>query len=72
MSRLDVIQGRQYADDLLAANTVSGMDKLVAGMQDWQTPTAQHLIDTATQRLVDGINPDYQRGVIERAKETLA
>jgi hypothetical protein len=72
MSRLDFIQGRQYADDLLATHTVSGMDKLVAGMQDWQTPTAQHLIDTATQRLDAGINPDYQRGVIERAKETLA
>ena len=71
MSRLDFIQGRQYANELLAKHTVSGMDMLVAGMQDWQTPTAQHLIDTATQRLADGINPDYQRGVIKRAKETL-
>jgi len=71
MSHLDYLQGRQYANDLLASHTVSDLDKLVAGLQNWQQTTAQHLIDTATQRQADGTNPDYQRGVIERAKEQL-
>jgi hypothetical protein len=71
MSHVDVIQGRRYADEMLSTMTVSPMDKLVAGLPNWQHTTAKHLINTASQRLAEGMNPDYQRGIIARARESM-
>ena len=71
MSHLDYLAGRRHADDLLTASGSTNLQAVLYGLSDWRRKTAQHLVDTATQRSADGVNPDYQRGVIERAKEYL-
>lgn len=71
MSHLDYLAGRRHADELLTPTGRTTLEALFEGVSGWRRKTAQHLIDTATKRSADGVNPDYQRGVIERAKEYL-
>lgn len=49
----------------------SAKAELYPAPANWKATTAQTLIDTAQMRLNDGINPEYQRGVIARAQEEL-
>jgi hypothetical protein len=66
-------QGRLYAAEMLDDRGVSNMDKLVSGLagEKWRQTTAQNLINAAVMRMAEGINPEYQRGVIEKAGEYL-
>ena len=69
MSRLDHSQGYRYADELLSnANPV---EVVVNALDDWRKITAHALIETAEKRIAACINIDYQKGVLERAREEL-
>ena len=71
MAHLDYLAGRRHADETLTPFGRARVQVALFGENDWRNQTAKHLIKYATQRQAEGINPDFQRGVIERAKEFL-
>lgn len=60
MSRIDFIKGYNHADETIG--------KPFRGETVDCAEVAKRLIEGAKMRMNDGINVDYQRGVIERAK----
>jgi hypothetical protein len=62
---IDYRTGWRYADEMLS--TANPVEVLVCADQNWKARTAQHLIDVAGMRKANGVNPDYQDGVIARA-----
>lgn len=74
MSHYDTIQGYKYANEVLDRRSVNQLEVLVIGMyeRDWQKDTAGVLLETAQKRMAEGVNPDYQKGVIARVMESCA
>lgn len=64
---IDYRLGYRYADEMLSEINVSQIDVLIEGLPKWKQATAEHLIESARQRKVEGINAAYQDGVIARA-----
>jgi hypothetical protein len=64
---IDYRTGYRYASEILHDQSTNQMEALVTGLQKWKEPTARNLIAAAQARLDAGVNPEYQRGVIERA-----
>ena len=71
MAHLDYLAGRRHADETLTPTGRASVQVALYGENDWRQQTAKRLIKSATQRFADGVNPDFQRGVIERAQEFL-
>lgn len=71
MSHYDTIQGYKYANEVLDRRSVNQLEVLMIGMyeRDWQKDTACVLLETAQKRIAEGVNPDYQKGVIARVME---
>jgi hypothetical protein len=73
MSHYDLIQGYQYADQVLDKRSVNGIEVLTSGIKDWdwRASTGAALAETARKRIADGVNVDYQRGVLLRVEGVL-
>lgn len=71
MSHYDTIQGYKYANEVLDRRSVDALEVFVLGLreQDWRKDTAGVLLETAQKRMAEGVNPDYQKGVIARVME---
>ena len=71
MSHYDTIQGYKYANEVLDRRSVRTTEIMLAMMdkRDWQKDTAGVLLETARIRMAEGMNPDYQKGVIARVME---
>lgn len=64
---IDYRSGWRYADEQLDDRAASQMEVLVSGLQRWKESTARNMIQAAERRIAEGINAEYQRGVIDRA-----
>lgn len=64
---IDYRLGYRYAAEILHDSAARPVEVLVAGLPHWKRITADNLIATAQARKAEGINPDYQAGVIARA-----
>lgn len=73
MNQIDFNTGYRYASEILDDRAVTPLDLMVAGLSlvEWRRTTAKRLIDAANLRKADGINPNYQDGVIARANGCL-
>jgi hypothetical protein len=69
---LDYRLGFRYACEMLDARAAKPVEVLVAGLPNWAGSTAANLIHSAQVRIAEGVNPEYQRGVIARAEQELA
>lgn len=68
---IDYRTGWRYASEMLHERAVRPADVLVAGLPHWQRALAENLIAAARQRLAEGVNVQYQAGVIARAEQEL-
>jgi len=64
---LDYRLGWRYANEMLDDNAARQAEVLVSGLPRWKQSTAANLIAAAESRRAEGINPEYQDGVIARA-----
>ena len=68
---IDYRMGWRYASEILHERAARPVEVLVAGLPHWQRALAENLIAAARQRQSEGINIDYQAGVIARAEQEL-
>lgn len=68
---LDYRLGFRYANEMLDDNAARQAEILVAGLPRWKQSTAANLIAAAESRRGEGINAEYQSGVIARASMEL-
>lgn len=64
---LDYRLGFRYACEMLDDRAARQAEILVAGLPKWKQSTAANLIAAAESRKAEGINAEYQAGVIARA-----
>lgn len=65
---IDYRLGFRHADEMLADRAARQAEVLVAGLPKWKESTAANLIESAEARKAEGINVEYQDGVIARAR----
>lgn len=68
---LDFRLGWRYANEMLDDNAARQAEILVAGLPKRKQSTAANLITAAESRRAEGINAEYQAGVIARASMEL-
>lgn len=68
---IDFRLGWRHANEMLDDNAARQAEVLVAGLPRWKQSTAANLIAAAESRRAEGINAEYQAGVIARAKMEL-
>lgn len=64
---IDYRLGWRLANEMLDDNAARQAEVLVAGLPRWKQSTAANLIAAAESRRAEGINAEYQSGVIARA-----
>lgn len=65
---IDFRLGFRHANEMLDDNAARQAEVLVAGLPKWKQSTAANLIASAETRKAEGINVEYQNGIIERAR----
>lgn len=65
---IDYRLGFRHACEMLDDNAARQAEILVAGMPKWKENTAANLIESAEARKAEGVNVEYQAGVIARAR----
>ena len=68
---IDYRLGWRHANEMLDDNAARQAEVLVAGLPKWKQSTAANLIASAESRRDEGINAEYQAGVIARASMEL-
>ena len=68
---IDYRLGYRYASEMLDDNAARQAEVLVSGLPRWKQSTAANLIAAAESRRDEGINAEYQAGVIARAQMEL-